>query len=236
MKKIKMLVSYGLYMIAFRIRGFKYKLLKSRATEEELIKYRDKVIQNWAAFTVKTLDLKIQVVGRENIPSEACVFIGNHQSLLDIPILLYGTQRSVGFIAKKELLKVPVIGYWMRLIHCVPIDRENVREAIKVINIGSDNLLNGNDMAIFPEGTRAREGVMKDFKKGSMKLATKAKAPIVPVTIDGSYKAYELNNKFQSAEVKITFGEPIYTNNLTKEEEKDLHIRVQNVVKGNLKG
>jgi 1-acyl-sn-glycerol-3-phosphate acyltransferase len=75
---------------------------------------------------------------------------------------------------------------------------------------------------------------MKPLKKGSLKLATKAKAPIVPVTINGTYKAYELNKKIQSAEVTIIFDKPIYTDNISREEERELHTKVQDVIMKNL--
>lgn len=234
MKLIFMLISYGIYMIGLRIKGSIYKILKKFSTKEKAEAYRDRVVFNWANFTIKIIGLKVNVVGKENIPKEACVFISNHQSILDIPVLFYGAHRVMGFIAKKELLKVPVIGYWLKVAHCVPIDRENVREAIKVIQIGSENLLKGDSMGIFPEGTRAKDGIMKPLKKGSLKLATKAKAPIVPVTINGTYKAYELNKKIQSAEVTIIFDKPIYTDNISREEERELHTKVQDVIMKNL--
>lgn len=234
MKLIFMLISYGIYMIGLRIKGSIYKILKKSSTKEKAEAYRDKVVFDWANFTIKIIGLKVNVIGRENIPKEACVFISNHQSILDIPVLFYGAHRVMGFIAKKELLKVPVIGYWLKVAHCVAIDRENVREAIKVIQLGAENLLRGDSMAIFPEGTRAKDGVMKPLKKGSLKLATKAKASIVPVTINGTYKAYELNKKIQSAEVTIIFDKPIYTDNIGREEEKELHIKVQDIIMKNL--
>lgn len=234
MKLILIAIPYGIYMIGLRIKGTIYNLLKKLTTKEKATAYRDKVVFKWARFTVKILGLRIEVVGRENIPNEACVFIGNHQSILDIPVLLYTSNRVMGFIAKKELLKVPVIGYWLKVAHCVPIDRENVREAIKVIQLGVENLLRGDSMAIFPEGTRAKDGVMKPLKKGSLKLATKAKVPIVPVTIDGTYKAYEIDKKLKRADIKVIFDKPIYTDNISKEEERELHIKVQDIIMKNL--
>ncbi|MEQ8196670.1 MAG: lysophospholipid acyltransferase family protein [Clostridiaceae bacterium] len=232
MAKLVKGIYYGINMILLGLRGMKYAFIRKRSGEKAAMKYRDMAVLRWAEVTVKTVGLKVEVNGRENIPAGACVFISNHQSLLDIPVLLYSVQRTVGFIAKKELLKVPVIGFWIRLC-CVAIDREDARAAVNVINAGADNVLNGLDMAIFPEGTRAKDGVMKEFKKGSVKLATKAKAPIIPVTIDGTYKGYELNKKFEKADVKVTFGQPIYTSNLTKEEERELHKKVQDVILSN---
>lgn len=227
-------IPYGIYMIGFRIKGMIYKLLNKFSTKEKANKFRDKSVFNWSKFSFKVAGLEVEVRGRENIPEGACVFIANHQSILDIPVMFHATQRVIGFIAKKELLKVPVIGYWLGVAHCVPLDRDNPRDAIKVIQEGVNNLKRGDSMGIFPEGTRAKDGVMKPFKKGSMKLATKAKVPIVPVTIDGTYKCYELNKKFQDASVIVTIHKPIHTDNITKEEELNLHNRVQEIIMNGL--
>ncbi len=227
-------IIYVLYMIIFYVRGLIAKLLIRIKGEEATEKYKTRKIINWANFTVKILGLRVKYEGQEKIPREACVFVSNHQSILDIPILLLGVQRSIGFIAKKELLKVPVIGFWLQLGHCVPIDRENIREAMKVINEGVENLKSGYSMAIFPEGTRAKNGKIIEFKKGSLKLATKANVPIVPVTIDGAFKAYELNGKFKSADVKVRFGDPIYPSALSKEEQNNLSKTVHDIIALNL--
>ena len=90
-------------------------------------------------------------------------------------------------------------------------------------------------MAIFPEGTRSKDGKVMEFKKGSLKLATKAKAPIVPVTIDGAYKSYEKDKKFQPSKIVITFGKAIPTDTLSREEEKLLTDKVRDIVISNLK-
>lgn len=89
-------------------------------------------------------------------------------------------------------------------------------------------------MAIFPEGTRSKNGEVSEFKKGSMKLAVKAKAPIVPVSIDGTSKCFEDNKKFKEGKVTIVFGKPIYTDDLTKEEEKTLTSKVRDEVIKNM--
>lgn len=227
-------ITYVIYMIIFYIRGLIAKSLIRIKGEEAAEKYKTRKIVNWANFTVRILGLRVKYEGQEQIPKDTCVFVSNHQSILDIPILILGVQRSIGFIAKKELLKVPVIGFWLQLGHCVPIDRENIREAIKVINEGVKNLQNGYSMAVFPEGTRAKNGKIAEFKKGSLKLATKGNVPIVPVTIDGAFKAYELDGKFKSADVKVRFGKPIYPSTLSKEEQNDLSKIVHDIIASNL--
>lgn len=138
-----------------------------------------------------------------------------------------------GFVAKKEMVKTPILGIGWDY-NWVPLDRENAREAIKAIREGANNIKNGYSMAIFPEGTRSKDGKLREFKKGSLKLATMAKAPVVPVSINGAYRAYEIDRKFKPIDITVTFGEPIYTENLTREEEKELMEKVRGIVLKNL--
>ena len=140
----------------------------------------------------------------------------------------------MGFIAKKEMANTPILGYLMKEYNCVALDRENVREGLKSIKEGVNNIKAGYSMAIFPEGTRSKNGKMGQFKKGSLKLATMAKAPIVPVAIEGAYRAYEENRKFKPIDIKVIFSKPIFTDKLTKEEEKELPERIRSIIAQNL--
>ncbi|MDQ0148389.1 lysophospholipid acyltransferase family protein [Eubacterium multiforme] len=228
------MIKYGIYMIFVRLKGIKFNYIYKTKGQKEAFKYGQDVFGKWSEVTIKTVGMDIEIKGYENIPNETCTFIGNHMSILDIPVLRYASKRGIGFIAKKEVLKVPVLGFWVKHMNCVALDRDNVREAIKVIAKGVEFLKSGYDMAIFPEGTRAKDGKVHEFKKGSIKLATKAKVPIVPFSIDGTSKCFEDNRKFSKGKVTIVFGKPIYTDNLTKEEEKTLTERVQKEVINNM--
>lgn len=226
---------YGIYMIIVRLKGIKYFFVKKFKGQEAADRYTQKTAYLWSKYTIKTIGIELDVVGLENIPNEPCVFIGNHTSILDIPIVFYTVNRMVGFIAKKEVLKVPVLGFWLRRGHCIPLDRENPREAIKVINEGVEKLKVGYSMMIFPEGTRNKEGAVGEFKKGSLKLATKAKSPIIPVSIDRAYRSFEKDRQFKPNKIKVVFGEPIRTDNISREDEKVLHEKVREVIIENLK-
>jgi 1-acyl-sn-glycerol-3-phosphate acyltransferase len=225
---------YGLYMIGLRLKGFKYEYIKRTKGEKSALEYLQKVAYLWSKFTIKIIGIDLEVEGFENIPKETCVFIGNHSSILDIPILFYTTDRNLGFIAKKEILKTPIIGYWLRNSKCVPLDRENPRAAMSSINEAVKNIEEGNTMVVFPEGTRNKEGKVGGFKKGSLKLAIKSKAPIVPVSIDRASRAFEDTREFTPTKIKVVFGKPIDTRNLSKEEEKDLAEKIRNVIVSNL--
>lgn len=228
------IIMYGFYMVGFRIKGFKYDYLKKFKGDKSAVEYISKTAYLWAKYTLDIIGVELEVEGRENIPKEATVFIGNHTSILDIPIILYTVERIVGFISKKEVLKAPIIGYWLKNSQCIPLDRENPREAIKAINEGVEKVKNGCSMVIFPEGTRSKDGNVGIFKKGSLKLATKAKAPIVPISIDRASRAFEEDRKFKPTKIKVVFGKPIYTDRLTREEEKEIADKVREVVVSNL--
>jgi len=229
-------IIYAFYIVLVLIKGLKYEYIKKIKGEASALKYSQKTTYSWCKFTIKTLGIDLEVKGLENIPKEPCVFIGNHSSILDIPILLCTVDRNIGFISKKEILKTPIIGYWLTRTNCVALDRENPRIAIEAINEAVQNLKEGSSMAIFPEGTRNKEGKVGEFKKGSLKLATKAKVKVVPVSIDRASRAFEDNREFTPTKIKIVFGEAIDTKNLSKEEEIHLAENIRNTIISNLKG
>lgn len=233
--KIFKVIHYGLYMLCMQCKSIKRWYIEKTKGEKAAVDYSGKVGEDWARYTIhRAIEMNVTVVGKENIPNEPCCYIGNHTSILDIPLLIDSVGKCMGFVAKKEMVKTPVIGYWMGKYNCVPLDRENPREAIKVIREGAENIKNGYSMAIFPEGTRSKDGKLREFKKGSLKLATMAKAPVVPVSIDGAYRAFEIDGKFKPIDITVTFGEPIYTDKLTREEEKQLMEKVRKVIAKNL--
>ena len=232
-KYIILMIVYGIYMVGWYIKALYIPIVRKKG-DEALENFKYDSISKWARFTFKITETELKYEGRENIPDEACLFVGNHQGILDIPALLIGANRVVGFIAKKELLSVPIIGKWIKICNSVAIDREDPRDAVRVIKEGVEILKSGKSMAIYPEGTRAKDGNIQDFKAGSLKLAIRAKVPIVPVTVDGSYKAFELNKRFEKTTIKVKYGKPIYIDDLTKEQQKELSKIIHDQIKGNL--
>ena len=220
-------ILYVFYMIGTMFKGVKHSYIKRIKGVQRGEEYLEEAFYKWAKFTIETIGIDVEVAGLEKVPKGRCVFIGNHTSILDIPILLYASKRMMGFIAKEETMKIPIIKYWLKKAKCVPLNRSNAREAVKSFSLGVEYLNEGYSMAIFPEGTRMRDGRIGEFKKGSLKLATRAKAPIVPVSIEGAYKCYEETGKFKPAKVKITFGDPIVTKKISRAEEVGLVDRVK---------
>ena len=230
MKYIKY-VRYVVYMLIMRLKGIKSAYIERFKGEEEAWKYAQEVFRKWTYFTINIIGMEIEVEGFENIPDKTCVFMGNHQSILDIPVMRYSTQRTLDFVAKKELAKAPLIGYWITHVKSVTIDRDNVREGMKAINQAVNNIKDGYNFTIFPEGTRSKDGKIHEFKKGSVKIATKSKAPIVPVAIKGTSACFEDSKEFVPGKVKVIFGEAIETENISREVEKELMLRVEESVR-----
>jgi 1-acyl-sn-glycerol-3-phosphate acyltransferase len=155
--------------------------------------------------------IKLTVNGLEKIDKDkSYVFVSNHASYFDIPILMQAIPNNVRFIYKKSMNKIPIFGWGMYLGQYVPIDRENGREAIKALRKAAEKIKKGISIVIFPEGTRSPDGEIKDFKKGVFVLADEAKEDIVPVLVKGSYDIMPKGKfKIKSANVEVTFFEPI---------------------------
>ncbi len=155
--------------------------------------------------------IKLKVNGLEKIDRDkSYVFVSNHASYFDIPILMQAIPNNVRFIYKKSMSKIPIFGWGMYLGQYVPIDRENGREALKALRNAAEKIKKGISIVIFPEGTRSADGEIKDFKKGVFVLADEAKEDIVPVLIKGSFNIMQKGKfKIKSASVNVTFFEPI---------------------------
>lgn len=166
-----------------------------------------KIVSFWGRFTLWTARAKVNRNGVENIPKNKNVaFVGNHQGNMDIPIMLSYSPLRVGFLAKKELEKIPFISQWMNILGCVFIDRKKLRSAIDAFD-QTIMRLNSQSMIIFPEGTRSQCSTMNPFKEGLIKLLIQNKITIVPFTICNSYKLYEEHKNIKGAKVTLTFHE-----------------------------
>ena len=169
------------------------------------------------------------VLGLENIPEDHPVlFVGNHRSIFDIILAGSLIKYPVGFVAKKELQGTPIT-LIMEEIHCLFLDREDPRQGLKTILTAIDYVKSGISMFIFPEGTRCKvEGTFLPFHAGSFKIATKAKVPIVPVTIVGMGDVFEDHYpRLKWAPVVIEFGKPIETADMDRNAQKDLPDKVK---------
>lgn len=207
------------------------RLLKQGKTEEHA-EYVYETVKDWATGVMKSAGAKVNVYGLENLPEgNNMLFVSNHQSNFDIPLLLSSIPVPKGFIAKKELSKVPFISRWMKQINCLFMDREDMKQSMQIILEGIKLLKSGYSMVVFPEGTRSKGDPVAEFKAGSFKLATKSKVPVVPLTIDGTYKLLEgNNNRIAPAEVNLYIHKPIDVTALSKDELAELHNTVRDTI------
>ncbi|CAI8906520.1 MULTISPECIES: lysophospholipid acyltransferase family protein [Bacillus] len=160
---------------------------------------------------VRVAGSTVQVNGIENVPKDKPVLVvSNHQSDMDIPVLLGYLNKPIGFVSKAEIKKFPIVPTWMELMNCVFMDRSNRRQSLQAIKDGIELLKNGHSIVIFPEGTRSKGREMGEFKAGSFHLAVKAGVAILPVTVDGTYKMFEANgNRMKPAHATVTISKPI---------------------------
>jgi 1-acyl-sn-glycerol-3-phosphate acyltransferase len=181
---------------------------------------------------MKVTGAKIEVEGLEHIPKDrAVLFVANHQSNFDIPLLMGYLQKPIGFISKAEIKKLPIVAEWMELMNSIFMDRSDRRQSLQAIKDGIELLKNGHSLVIFPEGTRSKSSQMAEFKTGSFHLAVKSGVPIVPVTINGTYKLFEANgNRVKPARVKLTVSAPIYEEQYKEMELKDLAKYTQDII------
>ncbi|MBY6037435.1 1-acyl-sn-glycerol-3-phosphate acyltransferase [Fictibacillus nanhaiensis] len=209
---------------------YRVKHLQQTGRIEERDELVDKKVKEWSQSLVKLSGSSITVNGEENIPKDTAVlFVSNHQGNFDIPLLLGYIEKPKAFISKIEVKKMPFIGTWMEQLNCLFMDRNNVRQSVKAINEGAQLLRNGTSLVIFPEGTRSKGNDMASFKAGSFKLATKSGVPIIPVTINGSYKIMEQQGYWiKPAEVIIEVHPPIYPQ---QTEAKELAQQTEIIIK-----
>ena len=182
-----------------------------------------RIAQLWSVMLIALTGCSVEVKGRENIPRNGGLcFVSNHGSILDIILTLAYIGRPFGFIAKKELLFVPFLNMWISLLGGFFIDRKQPRNALKTINNGIRSLKAGGCMLIFAEGRRSRGEGLLPFDPGSFKLATQSGVPIVPISIAGSYNAFEKNYRINAVPVRVIFGVPVATENIAPENRKQL--------------
>lgn len=198
--------------------------------------YVHKTTSKWALNRVKFSGAKVQIFGEENIPKDTpVVFISNHQGNFDIALFMSYIDKPKGYVAKIEMKKIPILRDWMTYMNCVFMDRSSIRKSAEAIVEGVNIIKKGYSLVIFPEGTRSKGDKIGEFKAGSFKLATKAKVPIVPVTIKGSYKLMEANgNKIVPSQVEMYIHPPVDTASLSKEDLEALPAKVKSIIESKL--
>ena len=199
--------------------------LLMKKTGHAAICYRitDKWVPWWMGTILKIGGIRVEVTGTENIPEGNAVFVCNHQSMIDIPVLLTALGRPRALMAKAVLSKVPLLRGWMLLFDCIFVQRSDPKAARRAYENGVKLVKNGRDLIVFPEGTRSKDGEILEFKAGSFRIASTNGVPIVLLLIDGSRWTLEKNGGWLCpGRVTLRVFPAIDTTTLTREELKAL--------------
>ena len=184
-----------------------------------------RMVQAAFRLMLKMTGARIQVIGEENVHKDrAVLYVGNHKSYFDILLTYSRVPRLTGYVAKKEMESFPILSIWMKRLHCLFLDRKDIKQGLKTILTGIDLIKNGISVCIFPEGTRNKSNDrLLPFKEGSLKMAEKTGCPIIPFAITNSSKLFEDHMPFvRPCDIIIEYGKPIYPAELPKEEKKFL--------------
>lgn len=184
-----------------------------------------KIVQFMFSFILKLAGVTVTVKGKEDIPGDrAVLYVGNHRSYFDILVGYTTVPGFMGFVAKKEMLKIPLLRSWMKNVNCLFLDRQNVKEGLKTILEGIEKVKSGVSVWIFPEGTRNRNEDVKEllpFKEGSLKIAEKSGCPVVPVAMVGTAEVFEKHFPLiRPSHVTVYYGKPFYVKELEPEQRK----------------
>ena len=192
-------------------------------------------IVNWAfRWCLRLSGVKITYIGEERIPKDqAVLYIGNHRSYFDILMTYVRVPRPTGYVAKLEMLKIPLLSHWMKNLHCLFLDRKDLKQGAKIILAAIGKIKDGISICIFPEGTRYKgeEGGAGEFKSGAFRIAVKTGVPVVPVALTGARALFEGNgNLCHPGSVHIKVLSPIRTEGMSKAEQKQLPDAVRQTI------
>ena len=191
-----------------------------------------KIARLWGRSILVASRIKVTVKGMSNIdPASPYIYMPNHQSNFDIPVLLGHLTVQFRWLAKMELFKIPIFGRAMRKAGYISIDRNNRESAFESLAVAADQIKNGVSVLIFPEGTRSRDGNIRPFKKGGFVMAIDAGVPIVPVVITGT-RAIMPKGKFRvyKGHVNMDIQKPIRTSTYTRETKEALMESVRRAI------
>lgn len=216
MKRIALIIIQVIWKLPY---WWGYKVNKYKNTEKYSAEERYSFIHQVVPIITRKARVQLECYGVENLPEQSGYLLApNHQGLFD-PLAIFQTHsRPIRAIVKKELASVVLVKDIMKMMEFIPMDRSNIREGAKIIKYASNEVAKGNNFFVFPEGTRSRNGNnILEFKGGTFKIATKAKAPIVPVALIDCYKVFD-RNTIKRTTTQIHYLKPIYY-----DEYKDMH-------------
>lgn len=192
-------------------------------------------IVRWAFRCILFLSsVSVTVLGEENVPTDIPVlYIGNHRSYFDVLMTYVRVPRPTGYISKDSLKKVPLLASWMRNLHCLFLNRTDIKQGMKTILEAVEKVKSGISICIFPEGTRSKEpDAFLPFRGGSFKIAEKAGCPIIPISINNAGQIWEDHlPRIQKTHVVIEYGKPILMQEMDREAKRRIDDTVLEAIK-----
>jgi 1-acyl-sn-glycerol-3-phosphate acyltransferase len=187
----------------------------------------------------RILGIQIDVIGRESIDrTKTCVYMANHLSFIDGPLLFWLIPQEVRVLLKKEAFRYPVIGLGMRFAGFVPVDRSGMRSGKKSIERATEAIQKKRrSFLIFPEGTRSRDGHIQPFRRGAFFLAINSQAPVIPVSLSGSYELMPKGSlSVKKGRIKVIFHPEVSVQGLAEGDIPDLMSKIRDVIMSGLLG
>ena len=202
------------------------------ADEQEAIRLAENY---WGPRLLSHWGVRLERTDNTQIPEGGVLFVSNHEGYGDIPAFMCAIKdKQFGFVAKEELAKLPIFAKWIYRIGSIMLERDDPRIALKVFAQGEDMLRRGFSFVIFPEGTRAKGQGMRPFQKGSLRMAFRTGAPIVPVAIHGSWECFEAGGYPRPGTVLFHAFEPIETKDLKKTDDAALSDKIEAMIRAKL--
>jgi 1-acyl-sn-glycerol-3-phosphate acyltransferase len=188
-----------------------------------------KVAGIWGATILNVAGIRVKVKGLKHIdPKKSYIFMANHQSNFDIPVLLGKLPVQFRWLAKEELFRIPLFGLAMKRAGYISIDRSDFRKAVHSLKKAAETIRKGASVVIFPEGTRSRDGLIHGFKKGGFIMAIDAKVPIVPVVLHGTRAIMAKESlRIEPNDVLVEIKKPIETSEYTRKGKDQLMKQVR---------
>jgi len=189
--------------------------------------------KTWAKILLWVAGVKVKVIGLENISrNENYVYVANHVSGFDIPVVMASLPGQLRIVFKKELTKIPVFGWQLRIGPYILIDRENPAKAMESLEKAKKKIEKGVSVLLFAEGTRSLDGNIQSFKRGAFTLATRSGKKIIPLTIKGTFEILPKKKfRIKPGEVKLFIDPPIEHNgSIDKKSELELMDKVRNII------
>ena len=193
------------------------------------------VARLWANSILWVSRVKVTVSGAEKlVPGQSYIYMPNHQSNADIPLLLGRLPVQFRWLAKAELFKIPIFGRAMRGVGYISIDRSNRKSAFASLERAATTIRNGTSVLIFPEGTRSRDGHILPFKKGGFVLSVDSGVPIVPIVIRGTRDIIPKGHlMIRPAPVSMEILDPVATAGYTRKTKDELLEKIRTILTEN---